>query len=184
MRRYRKKFLQLSGEANYHLILIDARGHGQSDKPHEPAAYNSPNFTADVVAVLDALAVPKAHFFGYSMGSRIGFGIAEHAPERVYSLILGGNHPYQPPLASEDPWIPMLQKGADAIPSIWSVPLSPSLEARLVQNAVEALVAVRQNRGGRRGAVELLSRMSMPCLLYAGEGDPYCLKRTPSSRQK
>jgi pimeloyl-ACP methyl ester carboxylesterase len=160
-------------QSDYQLILIDARGHGQSDKPHEPAAYSALIVTADVVAVLEALAVPKAHFFGYSMGGRIGFGIAEHAPERVGSLILGGNHPYQTPPASEDPWIPMLQKGADIIPSIWSVPLSSSLEARLVQNDVKALVAIRQNRGRRQSAEELLPKMSMPCLLYAGEGDPY-----------
>jgi pimeloyl-ACP methyl ester carboxylesterase len=170
-------------QSDYQLILIDARGHGQSDKPHEPAAYSGPKFTADVVAVLDALALPKAHFFGYSMGGRIGFDIAEHAPNRVYSLILGGNHPYQPPSAADDPWIPMLQKGADIIPSIWSVPLSSSLEARLVQNDVEALVAIRQNRGGRRGAEDLLPKMSMPCLLYAGEGDPYCPRVKECSTQ-
>ena len=170
-------------QSDYQLILIDARGHGQSDKPHESAAYSSSNFTADVVAVLDALAVSKAHFFGYSMGGRIGFGIAEHAPDRVYSLILGGNHPYQPPPASEDPWIPMLQQGAHIIPSIWGVLLSSTLEARLVQNDVEALVAIRQNRGSRQGSEEILPKMSMPCLLYAGEGDPYCPRVKECSTQ-
>jgi pimeloyl-ACP methyl ester carboxylesterase len=37
---------------DYRLILIDARGHGASDKPHEPEVYSFQNVTADVVAVL------------------------------------------------------------------------------------------------------------------------------------
>src|SRR6266567_2587371 len=48
----------------YRLVLIDARGHGASDKPHEPEAYSFQNVTADVVAVLDALTIANAHYFG------------------------------------------------------------------------------------------------------------------------
>ena len=35
------------------LILLDARGHGASDKPYEPSAYDLPLRVADVTAVLD-----------------------------------------------------------------------------------------------------------------------------------
>lgn len=45
-------------------ILLDARGHGASDKPHAPDAYALPNRVADVVAVLAALKIPKANFLG------------------------------------------------------------------------------------------------------------------------
>ena len=34
--------------------------------------------------------IDKAHYLGYYVGGRLGFGIALHAPERVNSLILGG----------------------------------------------------------------------------------------------
>jgi pimeloyl-ACP methyl ester carboxylesterase len=44
----------------------------------------------DVVIVLDHLHINKAHYFGYSMGGWIGFGIAKYAPERFHSLIIGG----------------------------------------------------------------------------------------------
>ena len=55
----------VSGLANdYRLILIDARGHGQSDKPHDPASYAREIQAADVVAVLDDLGVDRAHFLG------------------------------------------------------------------------------------------------------------------------
>jgi pimeloyl-ACP methyl ester carboxylesterase len=57
---------------DYRLILIDARGHGRSDKPHEPEAYVRELRATDVVAVLDDLGIGKTNYFGYSMGGRIG----------------------------------------------------------------------------------------------------------------
>ena len=56
---------------DYRLILIDARGHGASDKPHHPDAYVLNRRVADVVAVLDALDIAKALYWGYSMGGWI-----------------------------------------------------------------------------------------------------------------
>src|SRR5438067_13417159 len=77
--------------ATYRLILTDARGHGASDKPHEPAAYRMAAMADDVVAVLDDLGLARAHFFGYSMGGKIGFVLAARAPERCRSFVLGGS---------------------------------------------------------------------------------------------
>jgi len=71
---------------DYRLILIDARGHGASDKPHDPEAYALQLRAGDIVAVLDQLHIAHAHFFGYSMGGWIGFGLAQYAPERFPAL--------------------------------------------------------------------------------------------------
>src|SRR5215475_10599773 len=57
--------------SNYRLILIDSRGHGQSDKPHAEVSYALDRRVADVTAVLDVLSVKTAHFWGYSMGGYI-----------------------------------------------------------------------------------------------------------------
>lgn len=54
----------------YRLILIDPRGHGKSDKPHDPAAYEMSLRAGDVLAVLDNLGLQQAHYIGYSMGGR------------------------------------------------------------------------------------------------------------------
>ena len=78
----------------YRLILVDARGHGQSDKPHDAASYALDSRVADVVAVMDAVGVKRAHFWGYSMGGYIGFGMAKHAPQRINALVIGGQHPF------------------------------------------------------------------------------------------
>ena len=78
----------------YQLILLDARGHGASDKPQTPEEYKLKKRVEDIVAVLDNLKIVKTHFFGYSMGGWIGFGLARFAPERLRSLIIGGATPY------------------------------------------------------------------------------------------
>jgi pimeloyl-ACP methyl ester carboxylesterase len=79
---------------DYRLILIDPRGHGASDKPHDVESYALPNYVADAVAVLEDAGVSKAHYFGYSMGAGIGFAAGVFSPECFTSLILGGGRPY------------------------------------------------------------------------------------------
>src|SRR5262249_17474553 len=79
----------------YRLILVDARGHGASDKPHDPTAYAHKHHVEDILAVLDDLTIPTAHFLGYSMGGRIGFALATYAPTHFTSLLIGGANPYQ-----------------------------------------------------------------------------------------
>ena len=125
---------------DYQLILLDARGHGRSDKPHEPAAYDMALMAGDVAAVLDAVNLSKAHFLGYSMGGIVGFALAKYAPERVHSLLLGGANPYK-----RDPrrfWRgSTVRRGAVAILEMWDVPVPPSFKARLLASDTEALIA-------------------------------------------
>ncbi len=67
----------------YHqLILVDARDHGSSDKPHQTAAYTKELQAADIVVVMHQLNIERADYFGNSMGGRIGFAMAQYAPER------------------------------------------------------------------------------------------------------
>lgn len=71
-----------------------------------PAAYDVRLMAGDALAVLDACAVERTHFWGYSMGGRVGFQIASDAPQRLRSLILGGTSPAsgpQPPEALPGP---------------------------------------------------------------------------------
>jgi pimeloyl-ACP methyl ester carboxylesterase len=58
---------------DYQLILVDMRGHGQSDKPADPAAYAAETQVGDIVTILDELGIDKAHFYGYSLGARLGW---------------------------------------------------------------------------------------------------------------
>jgi pimeloyl-ACP methyl ester carboxylesterase len=161
-------------QATCQLILIDARGHGASDKPHEPAAYEMQRSVTDILAVLDALHIPTVHFFGYSMGGQIGFAMAKDAAARCASMILGGADPAQGNLPERDQWLAMLQQGiATFIEGAWvsQGPISAALRARLLANDVEAMIASRIKSRERPSFVEVLPTMTMPCLLYAGEAD-------------
>jgi pimeloyl-ACP methyl ester carboxylesterase len=76
----------------YQVIALDCRGHGQSDKPHDTNRYGA-EMAADVVRLLDHLKVKKAHLIGYSMGAFIAGKVAATHPERVLSVIYGGQAP-------------------------------------------------------------------------------------------
>jgi pimeloyl-ACP methyl ester carboxylesterase len=161
-------------KTQYCLILIDARGHGASDKPHEPDAYGREKNVGDITSVLGDLDIPRAHYFGYSMGGRIGFAIARHAPDRFHSLILGGGSPYPLSQSGTDRMLGALKLGAEAIPSLWGITEPPELIARLVKNDGEALIACRTKALQCAGFAEILPTMKIACLLYAGEDDPAC----------
>jgi len=68
-----------------HVIAIDSRGHGRSDKP---AAYTLTDHVDDVLSVLNALNLSQVDLMGSSMGSYIAQGVAIREPERVNKLIL------------------------------------------------------------------------------------------------
>jgi pimeloyl-ACP methyl ester carboxylesterase len=82
-------------KADYQIILMDARGHGQSDRPHDADAYHGPNIADDVVAVIDDLELETVHFWDFSLGARVGFVLADQAADGIDSFILGGGHPYE-----------------------------------------------------------------------------------------
>lgn len=64
------------------LIGLDFLGHGQSDKPHDLAAYGTHNLAADVVALLDHLQLETASLVGYSMGSVVALHLLHTYPQR------------------------------------------------------------------------------------------------------
>src|SRR5262249_43036622 len=71
-------------------IALDNRGHGQSTKLYDPAAYHSARMAEDVRALLDHLHLSHADVMGYSMGARICAFLTLKHPQRVRSAILGG----------------------------------------------------------------------------------------------
>jgi pimeloyl-ACP methyl ester carboxylesterase len=172
----------------YRLILIDARGHGGSDKPHDPAAYSLAAQTADILAVLDALNIARASYWGFSMGGRIGFALADAAPERLHALVIGGAHPYsrrldpgnRPDGSDPQEFIRALYKrtGADL------AALPPEIREELFANDFRALAAGQQDWPSLE---DVLPRMTMPNLLYVGDADPYlpkmrdCARRIPGT---
>jgi len=76
--------------AGYQAITLDNRGHGLSEKPHDPELYYPDQMAGDAVALLDHLGIERSAVLGYSMGARISAFMAFSHPERVAAAILGG----------------------------------------------------------------------------------------------
>ena len=76
--------------AGRRVIALDNRGHGESTKLYDPAAYHSAIMADDVRALLDHLGLARADVMGYSMGARNTAFLALAHPGRVRSAILGG----------------------------------------------------------------------------------------------
>ncbi len=78
------------GAANRRVIALDARGHGESDKPYDSAYYPANIMMQDSVELLQQLGFQRADFIGYSMGARMAAFVAITYPRLVRRLLLGG----------------------------------------------------------------------------------------------
>lgn len=76
--------------AGYRVVAMDCRGHGDSDKPHDPAAYDHAIMAEDVVAVLEAAGGAPAFLMGYSMGGFIGMHVLMDHPALIRKFVIGG----------------------------------------------------------------------------------------------
>jgi len=74
---------------DHRVIALDLRGHGKSDKPHDPKAYAE--LGQDVVRLLGHLNIPQAHIVGYSLGGVITAKLLTTNPDRFITSTLGGS---------------------------------------------------------------------------------------------
>ena len=170
-------------EKHARIIYIDHRGHGRSDKPHEPGAYALETRVADVLAVIDDLGLERVHFVGMSWGARLGFALGEHAPERLHSLALNGNQPY----AWDPDWHTVRtlntamaaarEGGAEALLRWFEDYIGRPLPRRerrwLLENDVAALDAAWCAALTEGAIAAGFSHWTTPCLIAAGDGDEF-----------
>jgi pimeloyl-ACP methyl ester carboxylesterase len=76
--------------AGYRVVAMDCRGHGDSDKPHDPAAYDHSIMAEDVAAVMEAANAMPAFLMGYSMGGFISMHVLMDHPDMIKKLVVGG----------------------------------------------------------------------------------------------
>ncbi len=71
------------------LIFHDPRGCGRSVA--EQSVYTIELMAMDIVALMDHIGCPSAHFIGHSMGGRIALSLAQNFPGRIKSLIMAAS---------------------------------------------------------------------------------------------
>ena len=69
----------------FHVVAPDLRAYGDTPIPPEPFSW-----TADIIGLLDALAVERTHVIGVSVGAKVAIDLALARPERVERLVLVG----------------------------------------------------------------------------------------------
>jgi pimeloyl-ACP methyl ester carboxylesterase len=169
-------------EGEFRLVYADHRGLGRSGKPHDVEAYAMVLRVADAVAVLDELGVERAHFVGTSWGGRLGFGIGENAPERVLSLVIGGQQPYAmnpegPLVAAVTESLERSRRGGSLEPFVAALELfaggrlPEALKARWLDNDPEAIDAAWREALVEGDISEDLRAWEVRCLIYVGASD-------------
>jgi pimeloyl-ACP methyl ester carboxylesterase len=71
-------------------LAFDARGHGESAKPHEPEKYAREAMARDVFALMDHVGVERTHLLGFSMGSHVALTVALIDGGRIDHLVVSG----------------------------------------------------------------------------------------------
>jgi 3-oxoadipate enol-lactonase len=166
----------------FRLLRYDTRGHGRSAVP--PGPYTIDQLGADVVGLLDALGVARAHFCGLSMGGATGLWLAAHAATRIDRLVLCNTTPWLGPPEAMDARIATIRREGMAA-------LVEGIIQRWFTDDVRMhnVVAVERTRqtllqtpvGGYIGCCEALrdmdqradlARITAPTLVIAGTYDP------------
>ncbi|MGW7045527.1 alpha/beta fold hydrolase [Streptomyces avermitilis] len=162
---------------SHRLVLIDARGHGGSDAPHDVDSYRVDRQVEDVTPVLDELNISRAAFWGASMGGIIGLNLLARHPERLTGLIAGGAHADRVVAAPDEalseaelfraqgaaPFIDMLERQG---------PLPGWMRGAMLTADPHALAALTVALASRDGVLDKLAQTSAPVLLLAGDRDP------------
>jgi pimeloyl-ACP methyl ester carboxylesterase len=167
---------------DYQLMLIDLRGHGQSDKPDNLNAYSLKTIAEDVINIMDKLKVEKAHYLGYSMGGIIGFyGIARYYLPRLSSLIFGGFTAYLDEKGFQERQAILnlaqsaVEKGMpvliSALEQMFGVKLEQSYYMSLNPRALFSLQKNARDTFSAGIDDEITSKINIPCLFYVGESD-------------
>jgi pimeloyl-ACP methyl ester carboxylesterase len=168
---------------NFQLVLFDLPGHGQSDRMPEGSGTQG-GISGSIIAVLDALKIDKAHYFGYSAGAAAGFDLTLHHADRFYSFVLGGMTPYAWPEAM----VKAVQISIDLYrlliesPELYLLRMSQMLRRSLTpedrdhflnQDAEARIAGLSAMISGPVFTDQDLAQVKTPCLIYCGDQDPF-----------
>jgi 3-oxoadipate enol-lactonase len=171
---------------HFRVLRYDTRGHGASSAP--AGAYSIDRLGRDVIELLDALGISRAHFCGLSLGGVIGQWLGIHAPDRIDRLILCNTSSFLGPADQWDRQIAAvlqardLSKTADMFLGNWFPP-HMLIEKQSIIESFRAMVLATNPRGlagcfaairdlDLRRTIALIPR---PTLVIAGQYDTVTL---------
>ncbi len=164
--------------AGRRVIAPDARGHGLSEKPHDPARYGEQLMARDLTILLETCGESQIDLVGYSMGAVVSLIFASEE-QQVRRLVVGG-------VGSgviECGGVDRRAVPNDAIINALSVEDPATIQmpqAAAFRTLADALGAdrkalVAQATSVYRGGIAL-DRISAPTLILAGDADPLAIR--------
>jgi pimeloyl-ACP methyl ester carboxylesterase/predicted glycosyltransferase len=75
---------------HFRVVVMDLRGNGRSDRPQVQEAYAFDQYYADLVAVIDHLAIDRLAIVGISATAMAAIRLAAEQPQRVSHLVCAG----------------------------------------------------------------------------------------------
>ncbi len=148
----------------YKVIVLDMRGNGKSDKPHDSTAYDNDAEPKDIMQLMDLLKINRYSVVGYSRGSIITARLLV-LDKRVRDAVLGG-------------------MGSDFTNPEWtrrkmfyralmgdSVPELKGLIDYVQQQKLDQLALAWLQRSQPSTSKEELSKVKQPVLVISGDKD-------------
>ena len=169
----------------FHIVTYDLRGHGNSDKPLDPARYRDSKAWGDEVqAVIDAAGLKRPVLVGWSYAGRvISDYVATHgadklaginfvdAPIKVDPALVGDNLKNLPLMTSEDLTTNIAATRTFVHGCFSRQPSADDFETMLAFNMMVP-PKVRAGLGGRPlDASEMMSKLKLPVLVTHGAED-------------
>jgi 3-oxoadipate enol-lactonase len=167
---------------HFRVLRYDARGHGASSVPAGP--YPIARLGQDVLELMNALGMERAHFLGLSLGGIVGQWLGAHAPTRINRLVLSNTAPWLGPADQWDAPIAAVLQADDMTVTAETFLRNwfPAVMLEAPDPVVEkfrAMLLTTNRRGlaGSWGAVQEadmrqdIARITRPTLVIAGEYD-------------
>ena len=163
------RWVETLTRAGRRVIGLDNRGHGRSEKPHDPAGYGQ-RMVDDVANLIEHLRLERVDYVGYSMGSQIGLRLLVARPALVRRAVLGGigMNVTTPFRAGEA--IARRLRGDEAEPSA-AATMFYNFAVAVPGNDLEALACCITSRNTPLGE-EQLGAIGTPVLVAVGGADP------------
>jgi 3-oxoadipate enol-lactonase len=155
-------------QRHFRLVLVDNRASGLSDRP--AGVFAVADMAADIVAVLDAAGIRRAHVMGASLGGMVAQELAVDHPERVDGLVLACTTPgwpfaYPMPQAS----VRLIAATAGMSAGLASRRHAENaLSARTVRHCPELVGRLVELQGSQPADLGALRAQAAAGVLYAG----------------
>jgi pimeloyl-ACP methyl ester carboxylesterase len=157
------------------VVAPDARGHGDSDKPHDPAAYGEARMARDLAQLADALGLERFDLIGFSMGAVVAL-LAAAADERVRRLVVTGVGAGAAEVGGADRRVVPFEVMAEALltdrPETITDPGALAFRTSAEERGTDRVAFAAQARAEHPDAIPF-DRVTAPSLVLAGDADPF-----------